>query len=43
MKVTVGTRGRGGFEKEVMLAVHNFRMEGFSKEAGGSDSRGHWG
>ena len=39
----MGTKGRGDFEKEVMLAVHDFRMEGFSKQAGGSDSRGYWG
>lgn len=26
MKVTVRAKGGGGFENEVMLAVHDFRM-----------------
>lgn len=39
----LGTKGREGIEKEVVLAVQDFRMEEFRKEAGGSDLRGHGG
>lgn len=38
----MGTRGGRSFEKEVVLAVQNFRVEEFGKEAPGSDLRGCW-
>lgn len=42
VKVVMETKGRGEFEKEVTLAVQGIRMEGFRKEACGSDPRGCW-
>lgn len=42
VKVAVRAKKRGDFEKEVMLAVHDFRMRVSVRRLLALDLRGHW-